>query len=138
MGNGIIITLMVHGVKAEYGYYTPLREGEILSKKDRIRVHEKYGGHCAYCGKVISIHEMQVDHINPIRNGGEDTFENYNPACRRCNHYKRGGGIEYLRTMLKTLHERIKQQYIVMVGLDYGIVELKPFDGKFYFEKIRE
>ena len=35
-----------------------------------------------------------------------------------------------------TLHERIRNDYIVNVGLDYGIVELKPFDGKFYFERL--
>lgn len=25
--------------------------------------------------------------------------------------------------------------YIVKVAVDYGIIELKPFDGVFYFEK---
>ena len=34
-----------------------------------------------------------------------------------------------------TLHERIVQPYINRVALDYGIMELKPFDGYFYFEK---
>jgi hypothetical protein len=106
-----------------------------IKKSDREKVYKKYNGRCAYCGKEIDIHQMQVDHITPKHNGGEDALENYNPACRRCNHYKRGGGIEYLRTLIKTLHERIQQQYIVMVGLDFGIIELKPFDGKFYFEK---
>jgi 5-methylcytosine-specific restriction endonuclease McrA len=109
-----------------------------IKKSDREKIYKKYNGRCAYCGKEIDIHQMQVDHIIAKRNGGEDTFENYNPACRNCNHYKRGGGIEYLRIMLKTLHERIQQQYIVKIGIDYGIVELKPFDGKFYFEKIKE
>lgn len=106
-----------------------------MNKIDRIKVHEKYGGHCAYCGKEITLSEMQVDHMEPKRIGGADTFENYNPACRRCNHYKRGGNIEYLRKMLKTAHERLNKDYLFNVALDYGIVEVKEFDGKFYFEK---
>ncbi|QBX24026.1 hypothetical protein Javan172_0023 [Streptococcus phage Javan172] len=28
------------------------------------------------------------------------------------------------------------QPFISRLGADYGIVEVKPFDGKFYFEKL--
>lgn len=60
-----------------------------MKEKQRQYVYEKYGGHCAYCGEHIEYKDMQVDHINPKRNGGVDSVENYNPSCRLCNHYKR-------------------------------------------------
>jgi len=115
-----------------------------IPKNTRILVHEKYGERCAYCGKSIEYKEMQVDHIRPHRQwvegllDGEDIndIENLNPSCRRCNHYKRAKGLESFREFMKTLHERIGNDYITKVGLDYGVVELKPFDGVFYFEKV--
>ena len=107
----------------------------------RKRVYKKYNGHCSYCGRKIDYKDMQVDHIVPL-NGwsekGEDTYENFNPSCRRCNHYKRCQSLESFRLSMRTLHERISKDYITKIGIDYGIVTLKPFDGKFYFEKIAE
>lgn len=109
------------------------------SKKElRQLIYDKYDGHCAYCGKEIEYTEMQVDHQIAKRNGGTDNIENLFPSCRRCNHYKRAQGIEAFREYIRTLHERIAKDYIVKVGLDYGIVTIKPFGGKFYFEILEE
>ena len=33
-----------------------------VTKAMRQQVYEKYGGHCAYCGRQIEYKEMQVDH----------------------------------------------------------------------------
>lgn len=107
-----------------------------MKKGDREKVYAKYDGCCAYCGKDIPYNEMQVDHIKSIRMGGENCLENYNPSCRRCNHYKRSLDLEGFRGYMMDLHERIAKDYITKVGIDYGIVELRPFDGKFYFEKM--
>lgn len=107
-----------------------------MKKELRQAVYNKYDGHCAYCGKKIEYSEMQVDHQIAKRNGGADDIKNLYPACRRCNHYKRAQGLESFRDYIKTLHTRIANDYIVKVGLDYGIVELNPFDGEFYFERL--
>ena len=113
-------------------------------KQDRVKIHSKYGGCCAYCGKVIKIKEMQVDHVIPqwmdipYRKGygiNVHDEDNLNPSCRRCNHYKRGDNLEQFRHKMLTLHERAASHYIGKVAIDYGIISLKPFDGKFYFEK---
>lgn len=114
-----------------------------MNKQDRLKVYEKYNSHCAYCGKEIAYKDMQVDHIRPQRDYMEalvegknlDDLDNLNPSCRRCNHYKRSLDLEGFRDYIKTLHERIAKDYITRVGLDFGIVILKPFDGVFYFEK---
>lgn len=105
-----------------------------FSKEMRKKVHEKFGGHCAYCGREINLKDMQVDHVKSIRQGGTDDFENLFPSCRSCNHYKRSMDLEGFRAYMKTLHERISKNYIVKVGINFGIVDIKPFDGTFYFE----
>lgn len=104
---------------------------------NRQAVYDKYDGHCAYCGREITLKEMQVDHIQPARNGGNNRHENLHPSCKRCNHYKRGYCLEGFRRLMSTLHERIEKQYIDKVAIDYGIITLKPWDGKFYFETIK-
>jgi 5-methylcytosine-specific restriction endonuclease McrA len=103
----------------------------------RLTILGKYGSKCAYCGNEITLKTMQVDHIWPQRAGykPDHSFENLNPSCRRCNHYKRAETLQHFRHMMITLHERIRKNYICKVAEDYGIMIIKPFDGRFYFEK---
>lgn len=126
-----------------------------MKKGVRRMVYDKYGGRCAYCGKEIEYKDMQVDHAEPVErisvyskekgkfvytgkmhHPENDTFENYMPACRSCNHYKHSTNIEGLREMLSGLHERIAKVYTNKVAINYGIITLKPFDGFFYYEKL--
>ena len=107
-----------------------------MAKSERQAVYDKFNGHCAYCGKQIEYKDMQVDHITPKRRGGADDLSNYNPSCRRCNHYKRATSIERFRELLMTLHDRIRKQYLDKVAEDYGVIEVKPWDGTFYFERV--
>lgn len=109
-----------------------------MNKNIKLQVFEKYNGHCAYCGKEITVVNFQVDHIQPIYQLGSDNINNLNPSCRSCNHYKRSYSLGGFRNLMQTLHERLERIYIVRVALDYGIIKMKEFDGKFYFEKICE
>lgn len=111
------------------------RKRKTLNKNQRMEVYNKCNGHCAYCGCELEYKDMQVDHVKAFRHGGEDNIDNYLPACRSCNHYKRANGLEGFREMMTTIHERISNDYITKVGLRYGIVKLTPWDGIFYFEK---
>ena len=123
-----------------------------MKKIERIKVYNKYGGRCSYCGTDIEYKDMQVDHLFPQRlahlytmsvsrkkygciGDNIDSFENLMPSCRRCNHYKRAYTLEEFRTLMKSLHKRISSHYINKVAIDYNIITLKPFYGKFYFEQ---
>ena len=121
----------------------------------RQQIYLRYNGHCSYCGKAIEYKDMQVDHAFPkyidkmlklgynfsddVMKQKPDNIEhidNLMPSCRRCNFYKSGCTIEYLRRQILTIHERVSKPFISKVAIDYSIIEVKPFDGKFYFEKI--
>ena len=103
---------------------------------DRQKVYDKYNGHCAYCGKAITIKDMQVDHILSKRNGGTNDIANLNPSCRLCNHYKRAYSIESFRDFaLGGLIKRLMKIYIFRVALDYDMISINGWDNKFYFEK---
>ena len=45
-------------------------------------------GRCAYCGKAIPISAATVDHVQPICQGGESTWDNLVTCCISCNQRK--------------------------------------------------
>ena len=107
-------------------------------KINRQQVYNKYNGHCAYCGCELTPKSMQVDHITPRRNGGTDDISNLNQSCRLCNHYKSAEGLNVWRDwLLAGVIDRLKKIYIFRVALAFGMIEIKGWDKKFYFEKLK-
>ena len=82
-----------------------------LSKEERMKVYEKCKGYCAYCGCALEYKDMQVDHVNPIRCGGEDDISNMLPACRSCNHYKSALKPESFENVMKISFWDSKKTY---------------------------
>ena len=116
-----------------------------ISKKLRLEVYNKYNGHCAYCGKKIDYKDMQVDHLIPYQRERFkkyteeeiECFENYMPACRRCNHYKRANSLEGFRKNIEEIPKKLfRDNYIYKVGLDYNLIEPHEHKIKFYFEQL--
>ena len=109
-----------------------------MEKIDRKEVFGKYGDHCAYCGRQIEYKDMQVDHITPRRNGGTDDISNLNPSCRLCNHYKRAEELSTWRDwLLAGVIERLMKVYLFRVALAFGMIEIKGWDKRFFFEKLK-
>lgn len=104
-------------------------------RKNREVIYAKYEGHCGYCGCKISITDMQVDHMVPKCGGGSDVFDNLMPSCRQCNHYKRSMNVEGFRDLLRDLHKRVGAIYIHKVAVNFGMAQITPFNGKFFFEQ---
>lgn len=126
----------------------------------REQVYKKFDGFCAYSGIRLK-DDWQIDHIIPKsltlqkyhRIIHHDDISNLMPVQRIINHYKRSLSLEQFRTWyLSGLHERLKKlpkktkdpkaikrkEYLLEVAELFGITENKPFDGKFYFEKLKE
>jgi len=127
-----------------------------MSKVDRQKIFDKYGGLCGYTGKPLD-DKWQIDHIEPqyyfrlgIAKGDKNDVNNLLPAIRIINHYKRGQTLFEFRKSLSTLHLRLKKlpinpkvkksirhkEYLLEVAGLFGVTTEKPFEGKFYFELI--
>lgn len=115
-----------------------------IPKKVRIDVYNKYDGHCAYCGEKIEYKDMQVDHLIPRRNWGNkyteeqiECFNNYMPACRKCNHYKRAHSLKTFRKYIEEIPMKLnRDSYIYKIGKKYGLLKEYSQKIKFYFEKV--
>jgi ribosomal protein S27AE len=53
-----------------------------VAVRDWLRLLNRYGGCCAYCGSAENIH---MEHVVPLSRGGRHTIGNVLPACRDCN-----------------------------------------------------
>ena len=106
-----------------------------ISKKIRQAVYDKYGGHCAYCGREIAYKDMQVDHIHPQYRGGKDDMDNLNPACRMCNFRKGTFELEDFRNQITQQAETLCKTFQGRMSLAYGLIERVDKPIVFYFEK---
>lgn len=116
-----------------------------MNKEQRLKVYQKYNGHCAYCGKELEYKDMQVDHIkakvrSEIYEGLSkeeiNCMDNYNPSCRMCNYRKGGLTIEEFREEIKLQAQREMERFQAKMSEAYGLIE-PHFERnvKFYFEK---
>jgi hypothetical protein len=59
-----------------------------MSKRVRFEVFKRDGFACQYCGATPPKVILEVDHIDPIANGGADDMDNLVAACFNCNRGK--------------------------------------------------
>jgi hypothetical protein len=76
---------------------------QAISKKDRFEVFKRDGFCCQYCGAVPPKALLEVDHIDPVCNGGTNDQDNLITACFDCN---RGKGGDALTAIPKSLAEK--------------------------------
>lgn len=110
-----------------------------MAKINRDNVHAKCGGRCGYCGIIITVKEMQVDHILAKERGGGDEFENLMPSCRYCNNYKSSQTLEGFRVELSQQLERANNYSAnYRMAKRYGQVVETPKPIVFYFETLNQ
>ena len=68
----------------------PLSTRKPLSKRVRFEVFKRDGFRCAYCGRHPPDVLLEVDHIIPVCEGGDDVDDNLTSACFDCNRGKAG------------------------------------------------
>ncbi len=81
-------------------------------KNQREKLWDEATGHCIYCGRPVQLEEMEVDHIQPLCQGGDNSFGNKVCACPGCNATKAGMSLEeFLREhMGKTQRKRLSNR----------------------------
>ena len=122
----------------------------MMTKKiNREEVYNKSEGHCGYCGKEITIKQMQVDHIKPLyRNAkvtnlevlgverGSNNFDNLMPSCARCHRWKSTFSLEMFRKEIERQIERLnKYNNNYRMAKDFGLIQETIIPIVFYFEK---
>jgi len=89
--------------------YTPPLSNQALFRRDQSL--------CLYCGMQFPNALLSRDHVNPLSQGGQDTWGNVVTACKRCNNYKAGrtpeqAGLQLLAIPFKPTHA----EYVYLQG----------------------
>lgn len=72
-------------------------------------IKSRFDDSCAYCGENK---ELSQDHFIPLIDGGDYTYKNIVPACRRCNSSKRDRKFEeWYHT--KPFYDEIREKKIL-------------------------
>lgn len=86
-------------------------------------IYDAYGKPCRYCGKILKIANMAIDHIIPISKGGSSCIDNLQIICQTSNRVK--GSLEehnfkLLLDWLETVPPELKKD--ISIRLARGII----------------
>jgi hypothetical protein len=105
-----------------------MNKREPIAKKLRFTVFKRDSFCCQYCGATPPGQVIEVDHINPVVNGGKNTIDNLITACFDCNRGKGAG-------LLSSLPESILEKSAILAE---KIDQLKAFERLIKSQKKHE
>ena len=110
-----------------------------LTPAERKMVHKRYGGHCAYCGKIISLSQMEISVVSKMKYAHKKDLNLILPSCRVCNRGRKTKSIPQYRNDIRQAHE-ILLRYKGIYGLTvrFHKVNWSGDNFKFYFEQEEE
>ncbi|MEG0198767.1 MAG: HNH endonuclease signature motif containing protein [Acinetobacter sp.] len=118
-----------------------------LTEIQREDLKMKFGGHCAYCGCVLS-DKWHADHLEAVvrdlvtgkpEKPENDVYENLMPACTACNHNKRSMSLEAWRDLLAHYRDVQVPRDCSQIRhlMRFGLVEFIQKPIVFYFEQVK-
>lgn len=57
-------------------------------RENRLKIFERDEFKCTYCGKQLTRFTATLDHVTPVKEGGDNSQENLTTACLKCNSQK--------------------------------------------------
>ena len=114
-----------------------------MIKAKRIKIYNKFNGHCAYCGKKIKYSQMQVDHLEPKHlahmkpDVNNNDYENLMPSCQKCNIHKGGMMLKTWRKELALQVTRLRKNAQFDRALRFGQLYVSENPIIFYYEKYK-
>ena len=97
-----------------------MSERKGLSPKVRFEVFKRDSFKCQYCGKASPDVLLEVDHIKPVKEGGDNDITNLVTSCKECNIGKGArlltdnSVLQKQRKQLEELNERRHQLEMMM------------------------
>jgi 5-methylcytosine-specific restriction enzyme A len=65
--------------------------------KLRAEIHLRQNGRCAICGMKLRVGQYEIDHIQALAHGGDNSVENLRAICMPCHRDKTRGDVQGLR-----------------------------------------
>lgn len=120
-------------------FFYKMQKRKSISKKTRFEVFKRDSFTCQYCGSKAPDVVLEVDHLNPVKHGGDNDLLNLITSCFVCNRGKSARKlsdntiVEKQRIQIEELN--IRRQQLEMI-LDWRN-ELQK-NNKFEINKVNE
>ena len=62
-------------------------------RENRLKIYERDEYRCHYCGKQLTRFTATLDHVKPVKEGGNNSFDNLVTACLGCNSEKNARAV---------------------------------------------
>lgn len=105
----------------------------------------QYGGRCGFCGNKVKLHTVERAVKEPLVIDGRvkslpsrATPDNIVASCKLCKRTKGRMDLEEYRDYLVRREYAFSTNKNLKLLKNYGMVETKTWDKKFYFEKFKE
>lgn len=85
----------------------------------RANIYQRDNYTCQYCGSRYPAEDLTFDHVIPIVQGGETTWENIVTACLTCNNKK--GGRTPREAGMRLIKTPVKPKWMPVVTLKMGL-----------------
>lgn len=116
-----------------------------LTKKQRIELHAKFAGRCAYCGCELG-ERWHADHFEPVirtqdlrdaERPGNHSMQNMMPSCAPCNISKGRQTLDGWRAWLAGhINSLNSYQPIYRIAKAYGLIVETGKPVVFHFETV--
>lgn len=116
---------------------------ESLSKKIRFEVFKRDKFTCVYCGRKAPDVILEVDHIEPVAKGGDNSITNLVTSCIDCNRGKRdiplsvNETLEKQRIQLELLQEK-REQLEMLFKWKKSLDELDEYESDLFIQYIED
>ena len=78
-----------------------MAERKPISKKKRFDIFKRDSFTCQYCGRSAPSIILEIDHIQPVAKGGDNSLLNLITSCKDCNRGKRDKTIDDNSAVIK-------------------------------------
>lgn len=88
----------------------PRKRRSSLGNSKRFDIFHRDGFTCMYCGRKPPEVTLQIDHIHPVAEGGDDDETNLVTSCKECNAGKRTKLLQNAPQPLADMADEIEEQ----------------------------
>lgn len=85
-------------------------ECEVTTEELRQLMYDNYGTSCKYCGRILDINNLVIDHIIPLSKGGSSNIENLQVICKTSNSMKGSLDEQNFQLLLEWLDKEAPEE----------------------------
>lgn len=111
--------------------YVPLAKKKQIVRFSRMNVFLRDNHICQYCGQAFAKLHLTLDHVIPIVQGGQTSWENIVTACKPCN--QRKGGRTPAQAGLRLVQRPRQPHWLPTASLQLGVTKT-PERWKIYLK----